>query len=202
MRTCVIGDRTTGRNHPPDAEQWPGVFNGLGVTNGHDACLRAHQAVWETITAHTLILEDDAVCVPVDWEYLHGQARQWDVLFLGGQPLGWNGGHELGISRLYPDMPWGRSHAYIIGVGAVTPLLTHTWSSGVPWTYNPSWRDDLNIGYMWPPIAGQAAGHSNTLHIAMPELWWYPEFDAMTARGLNVIDTLTELVQETTDHGC
>ena len=163
MRCVIIGGRNLCEGIP---DRWAIEYSpSVPLRNGHAGCLQAHRNVWTTITEPTIILEDDAV---ID---ITRNATPWpdcDVLYLGGQPTGWT--PEPGAHPIPPNSLLWRTHAYRLNAKAARHLLAQELP--LPWDMATTWRTPLDCRLLWPPIAGQSANHSSTLHIDLPLSWY------------------------------
>jgi hypothetical protein len=141
--------------------------------------------IWVDVYQATLILEPDCILrSDADVEVFTRQLDNFDMIFLGGQPLGFNPPPTttLVATQKYGQV-WGRTHAYLLNGYAAYRLITHRWLHNLPWRYQLPVRVEggsWDIGYVWPPVAGQAAGRSTITGRDEPERWWYPEYDNPT----------------------
>ena len=148
-----------------------------------------------------LIVEDDAIfredcdcpmrtsethkaqCArPLTWDCL---ARKWyvkdyafaDFLYLGGQWLVQKQPYDEGrsvrkspVTRVHNGSVC-RSHAYLVTPAAAQYLLDYDWCTHMPWTLQP-WVDEMRVGLVYPPIAGQAENRSAISGRIHKERWW------------------------------
>ena len=184
MHGVIIGTRRMTRNLPTGIT-WdvlePTINDGT-----HYGCLHSHLSVWSTVYEHTIVVEDDCIFQrSLDVSELLPQARQWDFLYLGGQPISWKPPTKGMQASDLGSRGFCRTHAYVIGLGAAIQLTNWKWDPTEPWGMIPEWRVGLRVGLLWPPLAGQAEGTSSITGRTVPERWWYTPYDHAVSEHLN-----------------
>lgn len=158
---------------PFNVERFDGIVeqapNWWGLSDGMWGCARSHRELWGRFLdngdwSNVFIFEDDAFFVGNFMERLRALAvpDDWDMLYLGGRPVGETTPVAPGLVRCSNI---NLMHAYAINRKAIREIVSFFDSHRTP--YPNDWRigqlhSKMNAYLCLPNLVGQCAGASGT----------------------------------------